>query len=173
MISPESIDLATLPSVALCDRSALPTAPAIYFCLGAEGEVLYIGKTINLMQRWTAHHRYNQLKNIKNVRLSWLECSDISLLAEIEKSLIHWFDPPLNGLRAEKGSGKALRTGKAGRPKEDRTLFQARTARDTPEKIKQLAKIHGFLYNGDGSPGALLDAIASQEIILVPVKKVN
>lgn len=50
-------------------------------------------------------------------------------------------------------------------------MFQARTARETPEKIKQLAKLHGFLYDGDGSPGTLLDAIASGEIILISAKK--
>jgi hypothetical protein len=55
----------------------------------------------------------------------------------------------------------------AGRKKLNRALFGARVAEETPEKIKEIAIQLGYLYNGEGSPGQLLDAIASGDIILI------
>lgn len=78
MINPESINLATLPSVALCDRAMLPSVPAIYFCLDVDNQVLYIGKATVLNQRWKYHHRHSQLQSIGGVKIAWLECSAIS-----------------------------------------------------------------------------------------------
>jgi excinuclease UvrABC nuclease subunit len=91
-----NIDISALPSLPLANRSGLPTCPAVYFAL--EGDrVLYIGRSRNLQQRWAIHHRYKQLQAISNVRIAWLECSDPSLLTEIEMALIRQFLPPLNG----------------------------------------------------------------------------
>ena len=96
MINPQTIDLSTLPSLPLANRRQLPNCPAIYFVM--EGDrILYIGSSSKLAQRWTAHHRYNQLKGMESIRLAWFECSDTSLLAEIEKALIEWFNPLMNG----------------------------------------------------------------------------
>jgi hypothetical protein len=90
------IDFSTLPSLPLASRSGLPACPAVYFAL--EGDhILYIGRSVNLQQRWMAHRRYRQLKGISNVRIAWLECSDPSLLPEIEAALIEYFQPSLNG----------------------------------------------------------------------------
>jgi len=95
-MNPLGIDFSTLPSLPLAGRSGLPTCPAVYFAL--EGDrVLYIGRSGNLQQRWAIHHRYKQLKGLNNVRIAWLECSDPSLLPEIEATLIRHFLPPLNG----------------------------------------------------------------------------
>ncbi|MBW4506375.1 MAG: hypothetical protein KME64_07690 [Scytonematopsis contorta HA4267-MV1] len=58
----------------------------------------------------------------------------------------------------------------AGRKKLNRALFGARVADDTPDKIKEIAIKLGYLYNGEGSPGQLLDAIASGDIILIQRK---
>lgn len=55
----------------------------------------------------------------------------------------------------------------AGRKKLNRALFGARVAEHTPEKIKEIAIQLGYLYNGEGSPGQLLDAIASGDVILI------
>jgi DNA-binding Xre family transcriptional regulator len=99
VISPESINLAKLPSVDLSDlsdRAFIPSAPGIYFCLSADGEVLYIGRSINISRRWIQHHRQKQLAQIDNVRLAWLEVSDTYLLPSIEKALIEYFNPSLN-----------------------------------------------------------------------------
>jgi hypothetical protein len=95
-MNPPNIDISALPSLPLANRSGLPTCPAVYFAL--EGDrVLYVGRASNLQQRWTTHHRYSQLKGINNVRIAWLECSDPSLLPEIEVALIEYFQPSLNG----------------------------------------------------------------------------
>jgi hypothetical protein len=95
-MNPTTINPLALPSLSLANRSALPTCPAVYFAL--EGDrVLYVGRASNLQQRWTTHHRYSQLKGINNVRIAWLECSDPSLLPEIEAALIEYLQPELNG----------------------------------------------------------------------------
>lgn len=96
-MNPYTINPLTLPSLPLAERRNLPSVCAIYFALSSYGEVLYIAKATSLVQRWAAHHRYSQLKNMENVRLAWLECSDTSLLTEIEEALINWFSPPING----------------------------------------------------------------------------
>lgn len=95
-MNPSSIDPLALPSLSLAARSALPTCPAVYFVLEGN-QVLYVGRTVNLWQRWVNHHRYSQLKGIDNARIAWLECSDSNLLPEIEAALIEHFQPSLNG----------------------------------------------------------------------------
>ncbi len=85
-----------LPSLPLGERSQLPNLPAIYFVLNGES-VLYIGRTVNLSQRWVSHHRYEEISQLKLAKIAWLECSDPALLNEIEQALISYFLPPLNG----------------------------------------------------------------------------
>ncbi len=50
----------------------------------------------------------------------------------------------------------------------NRDSLHARVAPETSEKLKEKALILGFVYDGEGSIGKLLDAIASEEIVLVP-----
>jgi hypothetical protein len=95
-VNPAPVDPLALPSLPLTDRSQLPVCPAVYFALDGD-RVLYIGRSVNLQQRWITHHRYSQLKGLNNVRIAWLECSDPSLLPEIEVALIEYFQPSLNG----------------------------------------------------------------------------
>lgn len=97
MLPIADINPLTLPSLPLEEKLSLPECPAIYFAILEGDEVLYIGRATNLARRWLGHHRYGQLKNIGNVKLSWLECENSTLLADIELALIDWFDPPLNG----------------------------------------------------------------------------
>jgi hypothetical protein len=52
------------------------------------------------------------------------------------------------------------------RKPENRTQFSARVDAETPDVIKELAFKMGYLYDGDGSPGKLLDAIAKGEVKL-------
>ena len=86
----------TLPSLPLTQRHKLPNLSAIYFAIAQTGEVLYIGRSKHLAQRWIAHHRYEEIKTIENVRIAWLHCTDDSLLVEIEQALIKHFLPALN-----------------------------------------------------------------------------
>jgi len=96
------VDPLTLPSLPLGERSHLPDCPAIYFVMQGE-HVLYIGKTINLVQRWVDHHKWNQLITLGTpVKIAWLECSDKNLLTQIETALIRQFAPELNGYVTDK-----------------------------------------------------------------------
>lgn len=72
MIAPESINLATLPSVALCDRTQLPKIPCIYFAIDSQGVVQYIGQSINPRQRWVGHDRMLPLSKMSGVRIAYL-----------------------------------------------------------------------------------------------------
>lgn len=105
MIAPELINLTSLPSVALCNRAILPPVSAIYFCLDADENLLYIGKAANLASRWQQHHRQNQLGAIADVKIAYLTIDAPDLLPEIEAKLIKQFNPSLN--RSEvKGGGQ-------------------------------------------------------------------
>ena len=96
----KSIKLSELPSVYLLDKHNLPDCAAIYFVCDSKGQILYIGRTVNLLERWREHHRFNQLKrfNRKNcVSISWMVCSkDISILSKLEDEFISLYKPPLN-----------------------------------------------------------------------------
>lgn len=96
-IKPENLNLSSLPFLALDEKSAFPSQPAIYFCIDRSGKVQYIGQTKNLQARWLQHHRSSQLENIGNVKIAYLEITDINLLIDIEKALIDWFKPSMNG----------------------------------------------------------------------------
>jgi len=108
MISPSEINLSTLPSVPLKDRSQLPQSSGIYFAIDSLGTVQYIGRTNNLNQRWTQHHRHYQLSEIGLVRIAYLT-ADIDLLPSIEAALIQWFNPVLNGSDIKASPGSKIR----------------------------------------------------------------
>ncbi len=91
----ETINPHVLPSLPLASRRELPHCPAIYFVLSGE-QIVYIGQTNSLLQRLQTHHRLKECKSLKNARIAWLECSDVKLMPEIEKSLIYWFEPTMN-----------------------------------------------------------------------------
>jgi hypothetical protein len=95
MINPETLDLSTLPSVALEAKSELPTQSAIYFAIDSQGVIQYIGRSVNTNRRWKNHHRFGQLTSIGNIRIAYL-LMDADLLPSVEQALIKWFDPALN-----------------------------------------------------------------------------
>lgn len=95
--SADSIKLLELPHVPLQRRRELPNQPRIYFALSKENEVLYIGKTQNIKQRWMqGHDRYPLFEYIGDVRLAWLIVGDAGLLTEIELACIRYFRPRFN-----------------------------------------------------------------------------
>jgi ParG/GIY-YIG catalytic domain len=98
-----NIDPLTLPSLPLGERSRLPKCSAIYFVMRGE-HVLYIGKTINLAQRWVAHHRWGQVAKLDAIKIAWLECNDKNLLTHVETALIQQFNPELNKLTPKSSS---------------------------------------------------------------------
>jgi hypothetical protein len=58
----------------------------------------------------------------------------------------------------------------AGRTKLNRTNIHARVDPGTADKLKEIAQKLGYIYDGKGSTGQMLDAIASGELILISTK---
>src|SRR4051794_23714059 len=82
-----------LPSLPLAQRSELPSAPGVYFVLGEDNEVLYIGQSISLLRRWAVftHGKLSELKKLGNVRLAWIEMEATEALGDVESVLIRHF----------------------------------------------------------------------------------
>ncbi len=96
MIDPLFLDLESLPFVLLDDRRLLPSDPCVYFAIDSSGEVLYIGRAVNLKARWANHHHWDALNSMEGVRIAYLSIPHASL-DQVEQSMIEWFDPLLNG----------------------------------------------------------------------------
>lgn len=122
-----------LPSVSLLERHNLPSCQSIYFVL-EDGQVLYIGRTVNLNQRWAVHHILPQLKMRKGeVRIAWLECSVAELLPEIETGLIEHFQPLLNVVK------NPLRLKTA-----DKGIISSVISKEMKERLKKYANSKGW-----------------------------
>jgi GIY-YIG catalytic domain len=98
------IDPFKLPSLPLAWNSALPKCPAIYFAISENHQIFYIGSSTNLHSRWLNHNRFQELKNLGDVRVAWLQVLDISVLGLLESQAIRAYKPPLN-IRRAKGDG--------------------------------------------------------------------
>jgi DNA-binding Xre family transcriptional regulator len=89
--------------VALAGRRQLPETPCIYFAIDALDQVQYIGRSVNLRQRWIQHHRARQLESIGDIRISYFEVSDSELLPGLELSAIERFSTILNSSSVYEG----------------------------------------------------------------------
>jgi hypothetical protein len=90
-----SIDISTLPFLPLSRLSELPTCSAIYFVLLEGGELLYVGRAVNLNTRWKTHHRYKQFESMESILISWIEVEPLNL-DEVEAEFIASLQPKLN-----------------------------------------------------------------------------
>ncbi|MDF5718576.1 MAG: GIY-YIG nuclease family protein [Rhizonema sp. NSF051] len=99
VITLEQINLLDLPSLPLSRLGELPEVKAIYFSFSDEGEVLYIGQTTNLKNRWVSHHRFKELATNSCIKVAWLEITDEYDLNSIEELAIKHFKPTLNWKR--------------------------------------------------------------------------
>lgn len=96
-----AFNLSTLPKLLLADKRLLPTCSAVYFVIQGDA-VLYIGKAINLVQRWRNHQRWYQLKDREingTIYIAWLECDEAKSLEVIETAMINLLNPALNKRR--------------------------------------------------------------------------
>ncbi|WGV29214.1 hypothetical protein [Halotia branconii] len=96
---PGRINPIVLPSVLLGDRAALPSVPAIYFCIDVYDRILYIDATLNLNQRWIAHQQHASLAAILDVRIAWLVVDEPEVLQGIKQTMIEYWEPKLNDWR--------------------------------------------------------------------------
>ena len=96
MIDVTAIHITELPYVT---PDALPTLPAIsalYFVLNANNDVLYVGQSRNLRQRWyMGHGRIQQFREAAFQRIHWLPL-DIEDLVFTESEAIAYFAPSIN-----------------------------------------------------------------------------
>lgn len=92
-----------LDSVGLNDKNSLPEYSGIYYVVDADKVIWYIGRSVNLWQRWNAeqpHHRYHQLIAISNREnkpfyIYYSECNKQQLY-QLEKAQISKYQPRLN-----------------------------------------------------------------------------
>jgi hypothetical protein len=96
VIDVQTIPVLTLPSVPFAERRSLPGCAAIYFVLDGQDTVLYIGCSVNLAERWRAHHQARKLTDKGATRIAWLVMDDVTLLAGVEAACIVYFEPPCN-----------------------------------------------------------------------------
>lgn len=102
MINPSEIDLLALPSLHLDDKKHLPQCPGVYFAIDSNDKVQYIGISQDIKARWSQHHRENQLNGIGQIKIAYLEISELDMLRDVETALINWFTPPLNNSRVHR-----------------------------------------------------------------------
>lgn len=82
--------------VELDKKDMLPDGPGIYFVCDSDGNVLYVGKSVNIHNRWLSHHRYNQAKSIEQVVIKWKQCDAVDLDLK-EAYFIETLSPEWNG----------------------------------------------------------------------------
>lgn len=87
-----NLDLRSLPSVSFVERKYLPCSSGIYLVI-RKNEVLYIGKSANIRDRWKSHHQSSLVEEFD--RIAWWELPKESL-NEAELRLIERFNPCLN-----------------------------------------------------------------------------
>lgn len=95
------IDPLALPYVRMSELIYLPTCSGVYFVIRESGEVIYIGRSVNIRQRWRAHNAQKELCNIRDLesarhtRVAWLQ-AEKSEIAQLEIRFIRQFKPRLN-----------------------------------------------------------------------------
>lgn len=141
MIDPLTINPLSLPYVALESCHQLPESPCIYFAIDSKGVVQYIGRSINPKQRWTQHHRYKRLATLNGVRIAYLSV-DADLMADVERALIVWFNPPLNNLGAQCKPDTLANDGSG--IKVHRRITQTIDIPDLSEKVRQAQEESGL-----------------------------
>ena len=126
------IDPLTLPSLCLSQRKQLPSICAVYFVL-YENEVIYVGKSNALMQRWSTHHRLKELNSLSGeVRIAWFIVDNPQFLDQLEKLMIAHFKPWMNRSKVKQPS----EDGHPGNTNKDRVTFHNRV--DTRIQIEKL-----------------------------------
>lgn len=90
-----TVQVAHFPSIAFEDRRELPTVPALYFVLDSKRNVVYIGQTGNLRDRWKSHHRAAQMDR-GGYRIHWRFSPDEAQRRHYEARCIEHFRPAWN-----------------------------------------------------------------------------
>lgn len=76
------------------DRRSLPNCSAVYV-VRSETQVLYVGSSWTLRQRFVSHHRRDAFLAHNATVIEWQECEDDEI-ADIERKLVRKLSPLLN-----------------------------------------------------------------------------
>ena len=89
-----TFDVFSLPFTEINQPSNLPNHSGLYFVISNK-QLLYVGKSINLHNRWKQHEKHKEFCQFHNCKISWMRRhpEDID---EYEKELIKKLVPPLN-----------------------------------------------------------------------------
>ena len=86
-------------------RQQMPECMAVYVCWSIFNDVMmpwYVGQSLNLRQRWSAHHRTAELNGIMqthSVKVSWYLVEDAADLLAEETAAIEALAPVFNDAR--------------------------------------------------------------------------
>lgn len=98
LADPFMLNLASLPSVGMDDRSHIPNQSGVYFVVCAfDQKLLYIGASRGLQTRIRTHHLKADFEAYGPITISWLLLEDdIALLFRYERDLINYWKPLFN-----------------------------------------------------------------------------
>lgn len=77
------------------DPKKLPKSAGVYFCVNYDDEVLYIGKSINIYNRWGKHQHRDLIGDVKIYYQEYEDENDERILID-EAAFITILRPPLN-----------------------------------------------------------------------------
>lgn len=89
------LDVSKLPSMPLSQKRQFPAIACVYLVVDTQNVVYYVGRTINLLNRWTNHQKYKQAKKLNQPRITYLEVS-VYLIPDVEAFLIRTLKPQFN-----------------------------------------------------------------------------
>jgi predicted transcriptional regulator/predicted GIY-YIG superfamily endonuclease len=110
-IEVETINPFQLPFLAIPQRDQIPSIGGIYFVISKNGDLLYIGQTVNLKIRWRRHECGINLESPRETKIAWLAVEDFQERIKLEKALIRKFKPPLNWVSKAVEKKKTLMPG--------------------------------------------------------------
>ena len=92
-ISP--IDIAALPYMRYEHSHDLPRFSALYFLFQQANNVLYVGRSIDICERFRVHHAFRHFADIRSALVGYYTLEP-SMLASAEIAAIQYFKPSLN-----------------------------------------------------------------------------
>lgn len=141
MVDVSTVNISTLPSLPVAKRRELPNCPAVYFAISESREILYIGRSRSLVERWRAHHRIEQFLETP-VLIAWLSVENSSELNAIERALIRRFSPPLNDTDQPGCNGHVILSFRVTKAEKDRiaeeSALRGHTVSEAAEKMLRL-----------------------------------
>lgn len=86
-----------LPSVAFDQRQDLPTDPGLYFLIGDDDRIVYVGEAwVSIRRRICGHKRVKQALQTGDIRIAYAVCPDAGVRGLAETFAIFSLQPELN-----------------------------------------------------------------------------